>query len=592
MLCLPAAALAAYKDVPVSHPQLKAIETLKLEKIMEGFKDGTFKPDKPITRGDFLKTVFNDVGFKPAEKSPRTDFPITGFKDIAPQSELAGYIKKALELGIITPPALKENFDPSNPISKLEAVKLAFAIEGISTPYYSDIAPQDLFDDVKATSSFAYIVRAAKKFGIVSSKNPNLFSPFRKITRGDAAEIIFESQLIRQGQSADPGATETGEPELKITVTPSDTTSSSISGLDELSAKLINNPKFPILLDIWKKAYTDFYYNHNFTESDLVYGAVEGMVEKMKDKYTVFQEPLQASELNDYLTGELEGIGIKVQQLDNQFIIINPLPNTPAERAGLLPGDIIIQVDGKGVSEKTLEELLKMIKGPVGSHVKITVLRKSLNFDFDVERQKISINSVTSKLVNSNIGYVAISQFISGTEKEFVKQVNALLAQSAKGFIIDVRGNPGGYLDSANKILGHFVEPGKTVVSTKTTNGDITVFTSNGKAELAKFPVVILMNGDTASAAEILAGAIQDYQLGKLVGEKSFGKGSVQKLYSYPEGSILKMSIAHWLTPLGRDIHGISLIPDIQISRTKENIVNGEDPQLDRAIAEVQKGIK
>jgi carboxyl-terminal processing protease len=580
---LPSLAFASFSDVPENHPQYKAIQTLQSQKIIKGFADGTFRPEKVVSKAEFLKIIFSDIGYVP--KVGRYE---TGFRDVPPEIWFAAYVKKALDLRLILPAQSEPDFHPDKAISKLEALKIAFDVEGIPAPYYTDIAPEDLFEDTPLSFPFAYLARAAKLHGLISSKTPELFTPFRTLTRGEMAEITYKMQLIRQSEPAGSIIIEPPEspeaPEEEPSTSPP---SSYFEGLDNISAQFIDNPKFPILLDVWKKANTDFYYKADVNQNDLVYGAIEGLIEKLGDQYTAFQEPIQASQLADYLQGEFYGIGIQIDLIDNQVVIVKTISGSPAEKAGLKAGDIIKTIDSKDVNELTLEDLLKLLKGTEGTKVHLGILRQGKTYEFDVVRAKITINSVQYQVLNENIAYVAINQFTSSTTTEFTKALNVLIPMNPKGFIIDLRGNPGGYLDSAHQILGYFVAKGQKTVSTKRADGAESIFFSTGPAQLAQYPVYVLINAGTASASEIMAAAIQDYKVGKLLGEKSFGKGSVQQLYSYPDSSLLKITIAHWLTPLGRDISGVSLTPDIEVVRTKQDILNGKDPQLERALAEI-----
>lgn len=566
----PNISLAFFSDVPSTHPQYNAIKALADEKLIKGYPDGTFKPENFINKSEFLKIAFSDLGFTPNEKTYQTDF-----KDVPLESWFAPYVQKALEIGVIRYTKADPNFHPGSFLNKIEGVKIAFGIGGIATPYYTDINPEDLFQDVDNHAWFAYLVKAAKENGIISSKNRDYFLPFKSLTRGDAAEIIYQAQLARDN-GGDGGT-------LTITLQPS-----ALEGLDSATSSLLNNPKFAILLDIWKKANTDFYYKNNVNQDDMIYGAIEGLVDKLDDKFTTFQEPLKAQELSNFLQGEFEGIGTSLDVVDNKIVILTPFAGSPAEKAGLKSGDIILKINNQAIDKLTLENVLSLIKGPTGTNVHLTISRNGQTFDFDIVRAKITVSSVSSKMIN-NVAYIKIQQFLNLTPQEFTNAITTLLKNSPKGFIIDLRGNPGGYLDAAIDIAGHFIGQGKVVSFTKTAQGTKTPYNSSGKAELGQYPVVVLMNQGTASAAEILAGALQDDKIATLIGTKSYGKGSVQEIFSYNDNSTLKISIAHWLTPLGRDIHGIGLIPDIAVNDiTQTATQQNQDPQLDRAITEIQ----
>lgn len=568
---LPNISLAFFSDVPADYPQYKAIKALADGNLIKGYPDGTFKPENFINKSEFLKIAFSDLGFTPNEKTYQTDF-----KDVPIASWFAPYVQKALEIGAVSFSKADENFHPGSYINKIEAIRMAFGIEGIATPYYTNINPTDLFQDVDSHAWFAYLAKAAKANGIISTKNPDYFLPFKSLTRGDAAEMIYQTHLTRENGGS--GGTFT------ITLQPSP-----LQGVDATTSSLLNNPKFAILLDIWKKANTDFYYKNNVNQDDMVYGAIEGLVDKLGDKFTTFQEPLKAQELANFLQGEFEGIGTSLDIINNKIVILTPIVGSPAEKAGLKSGDIILKINNQAVDNLTLENVLALIKGPAGTSVHLTVSRNGQTFDFDIVRAKITLTSVSSKMIN-NVAYIRIQQFLNSTPQEFTDAVNTLLQSSPKGFVLDLRGNPGGYLDAAIDVAGHFIAQEKVVTETKTAEGVKTPFNSVGKAELGQKPIVVLMNEGTASAAEILAGALQDDKIATLVGTKSYGKGSVQEIFSYDDNSTLKISIAHWLTPLERDINGIGLIPDIAVDDNNQAAVQQNlDPQLDRAVVEIQK---
>lgn len=559
------ATFAKFTDVPESYSQIKAIENLQLRNIVTGYPDGTFRPDKLITKGEFLKMVFTDLGYKPSPKlypTPCTDIPAGSW--------LAPYVKKSLDMNLASCSAQSPLFDPQKALTRIQTVKIAFSLEGISAPYYTDIDPTDLFSDVNPGSPDAYLARAAKKYGIISSKSPDLFTPHRLMTRGDAAEMIYQLEQVRENPSG------------SVISAPNE---ENFTGIDDITAQFINNPKFPILLDVWGKVLTDFYNRPSINKDELVYGAIKGMVNTLGDQYTIFEEPSEALGLTQYLQGEFEGIGAIIDLVDKKLVIMKTLPDSPAEKANLKTGDVIQEIDNKPIDNLTINQILDMIHGTSGTTIHLTILRGNQTLELDLVRAKITISSVTGKIVSGNIGYIIISEFTSASDTEFDTVLKLLQTQSPKGYIIDLRDNPGGYLDAAVNILGHFVTEGKVVVSTKSADNVTDDYKSAGSGELSKLPAVVLINNNTASAAEILAGAIQDYKIGQLVGTKSFGKGSVQEIRNYPDNSLLKISIAHWLTPLNRDINEVGLTPDVTADLQQQDLFNGKDTQLDKAIS-------
>jgi len=392
------------------------------------------------------------------------------------------------------------------------------------------------------------------------------------MTRGDAAELIYEVQEVREAND--------GTVSGSVSIAPP---GDAIDSGDATTNALLNNPKFSILLNVWKRANTDFYYQKDVNQDELVYGAVQGMVGKLKDPYTIFEEPSDAADLQQYLQGQFEGIGTVMNLVNGKIVVVKTLAGSPAEKAGIKIGDVIEKINGQDISKLTEAQVLDEIRGNAGTTVHLTLLRNNSEIDVDVTRAKITISSVNGTVING-IADISIDEFTENSANDFTGTLENVNKQSPKGYIIDLRGNPGGYLESAVQMLGHFIETGKTVVSTKDNQGNVHAIQTTGAAELKGKPIVILVDGETASAAEIMAGALQDYKIGKLVGVKTFGKGSVQEISNYSDDSLLKITVAHWLTPNGRDINGVGLTPDINAELDQTQLLQGKDSQLQKAI--------
>lgn len=564
-------ASALFSDVPPDHPQAQAIQILELRKVISGYPDQTFKPDNLITRGEFLKMAFSDIGYR---KAPQED--ITPFTDVPPDSWMAPYVKKALEINLISATGTDPKFNPTGAVTRVEAIKTSFPLSGIATPYYTDIDPAELFPDVRPTAWYAYLARAAKINGIVTVKNPEMFWAKHLMTRGDAAELIYQMQTQRVNLEGGYGSVVSGGGgEFEI---------------DEISWQLLNNPKFGILLDVWKKANTEFYGSSGVNQDELVYGAIKGLVDRLGDQYTVFEEPSDALGLQQYLEGEFEGIGTVIDIIDDKVVILKVFPDSPAEKANLQTGDVIMKINYQSLADMTINEALDLIRGDAGTSVHLTILRNTQTLEIDLVRAKVTINSSTGKMIGT-IAYISVSEFTLNSPTEFTNLLNELNQQSPKGYIVDLRGNPGGYLDSAIQMLGHFIESDKTVVSTRTADGTVRTFQTGGNGELKDKPLIMIVNEGTASAGEIMAAAIQDYKTGKLLGVTTYGKGSVQEITTYSDDSLLKISIAHWLTPNGRDINGIGLTPDYIVELNENELLKGIDTQLNRAVELINAGV-
>ncbi|MEJ5197286.1 MAG: S41 family peptidase [Anaerolineae bacterium] len=319
---------------------------------------------------------------------------------------------------------------------------------------------------------------------------------------------------------------------------------------------------------------------------EVTYNAIRGIVERLGDQHTAFVDPKSAAIFNSDIEGSFEGIGAQVELAEGGGVRLRYLfPNQPAEKAGLKAGDIIIAVDGKDITKLSLLEAISLIRGPRDTKVVLTIRRdQGEPFDVTVVRARIEIPVVETKtLADGKIQYIALSEFSSIAPTRLADALNKALATKPTGLILDLRGNPGGLLDAAVRIGSYFVPEGPILIE-RMKDGSEKVYNRTGRYLLGNTPLVVLVDGGSASASEIVAGAIQDAGSGVLIGEKTFGKGSVQLPNTLSDGSQLRVTIARWFTPKGRGIHGAGLEPDIKVPLTKEDAAAKRDPQLDRAV--------
>jgi carboxyl-terminal processing protease len=352
---------------------------------------------------------------------------------------------------------------------------------------------------------------------------------------------------------------------------------------------------FNIFWDVWKKV--DQNYVSQDTVKDTkkrVYGAAKGMVAALGDPYSNFFDPEESEEFNTELDGKFTGIGAELTIQDGILTIVAPIEGMPAEKAGLLAGDKIIKVNDELTSDMTIEDAVKKIRGEKGTEVVLTVLHKGAKETDEIKiiRDEIDIKSVVYEKKSGNIGYVRIKGFMDDTAKEFDEVVSKILADGDKGLIVDVRSNPGGNLQVAIDVISKFIPKGEVVLWERDRNNKETAYRAIGGEELKNIPVVVLIDGGSASASEILAGALRDDRQSLLIGEKSFGKGSVQSLEPLRDGSSLKITIAKWLTPSKQSIHEIGIEPTIEVKLTLDDIKNKNDKQLKRAMEEIKKQIQ
>jgi len=345
---------------------------------------------------------------------------------------------------------------------------------------------------------------------------------------------------------------------------------------------------FSIFWEAWREAERNFLERSKINSQEMIYGAISGMIDSLGDPYTNFFKPEEAREFEEQLSGKYQGVGMIVGIKDEQLTIISPFEGSPAQRSGLKAGDKIIKIEDTYTKDISIEKAVELIKGPEGTIVKLLIQRKSFEQpkEIEVKREIIKIPTLEWKLIEGNIALIKIHQFNQILNSEFKKAAFEILNSETDRIILDLRNNPGGYLEVAQDIAGWFLERGKIVVwEDKGEEKERESYKSKGPATFASFPMVVLINQGSASGAEILAGALRDQRGIKLIGETSFGKGSVQKPIILSDDSYLKVTIARWLTPDGVSIDEKGLEPDIVVE-IPEDLVEGEekDLQLEKAI--------
>ncbi len=350
--------------------------------------------------------------------------------------------------------------------------------------------------------------------------------------------------------------------------------------VEELSSQL----DFGLFWDVWQKV-KENHLAQPVNEKDMLYGAIEGVVSSVGDPYSLFFDPDMTEQFQESVDGSFQGVGIEIGIRDDLLTVIAPIDGTPAANAGLLTGDIITAIDGEDTYSMTLEYAVTLIRGEKGSDVVLTIFdTETSEFrDVTITRDNIVIKSVDWEM-KDNIAYVRISHFNEDTGGLFNQIATEILLENPSGIIVDLRGNPGGYLASAIEIGSVFIDSGEIIVIEKFSSGELDKYKSFGSTKLQDLPIVVLVNEGSASASEILAGAMQDHSVATIVGMKTFGKGSIQTYEEFSDGSSLKLTIANWLTPNERVIDGLGVSPDVEIDLTREEINNGQDPQLDKAI--------
>lgn len=544
-----AGSVSAYRDLDTGSFLERATDYLIDYGVIED-SSITFNPNMPIMKGDFLAWILRNQSFNP--KIYDTKYY---FLDVTRESEYAPYVARAVELGLVDPS--NNYFNPKAYLTRLEALQLLMYAEGIPVPLLHSDA--DKFIDLKETTDRA-LVQKAMDLTLVEPSDDNYFGANFRLTRGEAATWVYRTALM--------GTSEFDVGSFTI----------EFGGLGS---------ELEILQSIWDLIHSDYYQSDDLDYEDVRYSAIEGMLEGLGDKHSTFQRPAQSEAFEDDLAGEFDGIGTYMEVNDNdEMVIVAPLKNSPAERAGVQPGDIIKAIDGESTEGLDSYEISKMVKGPAGSEVVITFSRDGQLIDLTIVRERIEI-PVLDWEYRDNIGIISIYEFTDNVGDKFAEAVEELMEKNPSAIILDLRNNPGGYIDAAAKILNYFFPENTGIFRVWFGDESTLRYESNGSdIYLGDLPIAVLQNGGTASASEIISLVLKEEKSAVIVGEQSYGKGTAQRLYPMSDGSVLKLSVARWTSNDDTWIHEIGIEPTVEV---KDNPTDYHDPVLERAIKELNK---
>ncbi len=331
-------------------------------------------------------------------------------------------------------------------------------------------------------------------------------------------------------------------------------------------------------------------FDGQLNETKLVDGMKKGLVEAAGDQYTEYQNSEKSKEFNESLNGTFSGIGAELSKENNTIVVVAPISGYPAEKAGLKAKDVIVKINDESALDMSVSDAVTKIRGPEGTNVKLKVVRDAKQeLEFDITRQKITIPSVEYNVGADNIGYIKISRFAEDTSGLAQKAAEEFKAKNVKGVVLDMRNDPGGLLDASVDVSSLWIDKGKTILEEKRGGEVVKTYKAKGDNILKGIPTVVLINEGSASASEITAGALKDNGVATLIGAKSFGKGSVQQLSDLRGGGVLKVTVARWYTPAGKNIDKEGIEPDQKVEITEENAKNKQDPQKDAAIQFINK---
>lgn len=537
VLLLVKPSLASYSDVLTDSPYYKAISYLELQ---GGTDYGSeFRPDGKINKAELFKILFKVFGEEAKNGSK------SKFADVNPKAWYAPYAELASKYDLLEKNA--HTFNASSSVSKVDAMNYLYKTYGVSAPRLTKDKGVDLFRDISRDHPYYSFIKKAVDLGIINRNPQKNFNPYKYITRGEFADMLFEFDQWYTNESGSK--------------------SQLISGVR----------KSDIFADIWKRVLNNFYLKdgEKIDEEALYQAAVKGMMESLNDPYSTFIAGNSSQELISTLSGNFEGIGAYLLQdeITRKLYITDFVSGSNAIEVGILVGDEIEEVNDIPVATLSYAEAVNNIKGPAGTRVKLKIRRGTQSYTFDVERRALDLKLQKGEILDKNLWYIDINLF-NDTSFIDVTQIMTELAATIpqpKAIIIDLRSNAGGYLNAAISIAGHFLKNSSPVVQL-----DYGIFVekilNSGKGEYNGIPIYVLVDQYTASASEILAAALRDGDGAVLIGTKTFGKGTAQELTQYWDGSILKLTIAQWLTPNGDPIQGKGLEPDISITQKSYTI--------------------
>lgn len=353
------------------------------------------------------------------------------------------------------------------------------------------------------------------------------------------------------------------------------------------------NLDFSLFWTVWDLVKEKHIDKNSLDAQEMAYGAIKGMLSATDDPYTNFFDPKETKAFSQDMESSFEGIGAELGKKDGILTVIAPLDDSPAQKSGLIAGDKILKIGDKSTADISIDEAVDMIRGKRGTEVNLTILHPGAEEtnEISITRATIAVKSVKLEFKPDNIAYLKVTKFSEDTSKEFDQAVNQIVSSQTKGIILDLRNNPGGFLDKSVEVASRMIPKGKAVVMEEDYTGKKETLLTEGGDKLSSVPTVVLINEGSASASEILAGALRDNQGIKLIGKKSFGKGSVQELIPLPGNSTVKITIAKWLTPNGEYIMEKGINPDVEIDMSLDDFNNKRDPQLDKALEMIKERI-
>ncbi len=499
-------------------------------------------PDsEAVTRGDFIRSAVTVLGLSASEEGD------LGFKRPVPKN-LQPYVRAAKEKGALS--VFGSDLALTKSMTRGEAVQVLVKLSGLSAK-----GKMASYTDIKKGSDLEKAVNIAVSAGWIKPLRTNSFGAGVTMKGGDVRLLLRNVVGEKSGPS--------DSPRMKVKVKINLPT---------------EPPKGDVLKNVWQLLNKDYLYHDRIDPEKAGLDSVEAVVNSVNDPYTTFMPPSESKNFQDTLHGEVVGIGAQVEIVGGILTVTTPLKDSPAEKAGVKPGDQILKVDGAVITGLSLTDAVSKIRGAAGTSVTLTISRNDAQFDVTITRATVFLPEITLT-EQGDTTIIRIMQFGDQTRNKVRALLTDVGQDPPKGLILDLRNNPGGYLEVAGEVLSAFFPKGSAYVHIKTRKQEYDDLTQKDQLIPTDIPMYVLVNEGSASASEIVAGALQDAKRAKVLGQKSFGKGTVQEVLQFTDGSSLKMTIAEWFTPMQNKINGVGVIPDIQVQNTGDR-----DEQLLKAL--------
>lgn len=517
--------------------------------------DGEVDMASPITQSQFLKFILrNSPDF---DRSLKFNKPKERFANVPNVMPYAPYVYTALNAGLIEIPADKK-FDPKAKVNKVKGLKMIFDLYGISAPKLGKLTAD--FRDVQYGAWYGPYILRAIKLNLIDPEEANFFGVNSNLTVEETAKILVELNKVLENQRQ-PKEIYIGSPNIE---------------------------KIDILYDVYDKIQEHYFYDEEIDNTHLVYEAINGMVNGLNDRYSVYNTPEGTENFIQSNTGEFQGVGMWIERAENGYIsVAGVIPNSPAEAGNLKVGDIILKVNDVDIKGWTPDKVANAIKGPADTEVTLYVEKHpdKKKISVTLKRAKIELKFVEGEILDMYYAYFDISQFPQDLSTDFDFVAANIINDRTRGIILDLRNNPGGYVTAAEDLLGYFLKEGDIMYYLDYRSDDRFAKTRATGKYADKYPVVVLTDPSSASAAEIVTAALKDHGVAKIIGEKTFGKGVAQQLFFYDDGSSLKLTIAEWLSPKKNRLNNGGIEPDIKITDREDTKV---DEVIDRALRELR----